>query len=820
MFNLTVEAALFVLTIAYLVSTIIVFFIMQTYKKIYKGLIDFVLFYGISTIGTILILFRDDLSTFLSVFIANILLLVGRFFLLNGVLKFIDKKYKTLYIVCIAIIYVFVSVYFTYVQTSLNARLVIYSLTMIFIHIVILFNVLYDIKSKKYAYHFMVSVNILIIVNLVIRIVKLLIVGDDTNNIFDMTGDAYFLVTKGILNLGLVVAIFSMISSKLMFSLREVNKSLSFYANIYRHSPISVFVGNLDGTIIHFNKALKDLVGYSSISFGTKLWIDIFSVDDLSKIMTNIEEMDVDEHCYLEHIELITNSNIKIPVDITVKVSESDESSLYYEFFIIDVSDRVNAEVTLIESERSKASLLSNLPGFAYRCKNDEHWTMQVLSKGFERITGYLIEDCIDNNKISFADLIIDEFKDKVRNDWEECLKLDKVYIGEYKIRTKSNEERWVFEQGKHVFKDNEVDSIEGYIADITERKMLEEKLEYLSFHDPLTGLYNRRYIEEELIRLDTKRNLPITLIMGDLDGLKFVNDSFGHQYGDEVIKIAANVFKQAFRSDDIIARVGGDEFMILLPKTTKDEADEIIERITQTTKKIKDTKVEISISLGASSKTKESTKMKEIIKKAEDTMYKSKLYKSPSIRRNSIDTILATLYEKDIYSEAHSRNVSRISKEIAIELGMLDKDVKEVETAGLLHDIGKIIVPTNILNSSKKLTKAEFENVKSHPEIGYRILNSINDFKDISLITLHHHERIDGKGYPRGLKDKDIPFASKIISVADAFDAMTTKRKYKELLTKKEAIEELKRNSGTQFDEQIVTAFTKFLNKKKEQDN
>ncbi|PAT01955.1 hypothetical protein CI105_03605 [Candidatus Izimaplasma bacterium ZiA1] len=819
MFDLTVEASLFVLTISYFVSTIIVFFIMQNYKKNYRGLFDFVIFYGISTIATLLILFRVYLPTFLSVFTANILLLVGRFFLLVGILKFINKKFKSLYIISISIGYLFAFIYFTYILNHLNARIVIYSLTMIFIHMVIILNVLYDVKNKKYAFNFMLCINLLIVINLIIRIIRLIIARTYTNNLFEMYSDSYFMVTKGVLGLGLVVALFSMISSKLMYSLKDMNKNLYFFANIYRHSPIPVLVGSVDGEIIHYNTAFKELVDYKSSATNRLLWVDIFSVEDLSSIMSAIEKIDVDEHIYIEHIYVNNSLEKLIPVDVTIKVSENSGNLPYYEFFIFNASDRVMTEENLRESERSKASLLSNLPGFAYRCKNDEFWTMQVLSKGFERITGYRVEECINNKEIAYSDIILDEFKEKVKSDWEKCITLNKVYIGEYKIRTKSNEERWVFEQGNFVSNEYGEESIEGYIADITDRKVLEEKLEFLSFHDPLTGLYNRRYIEEELVRLDTKRNLPITLIMGDLDGLKFINDSFGHQYGDEIIKVAANVFRENFRSDDIIARVGGDEFMIILPKTTKDEADEIIERITQTTKKIKNTKVEISISLGSSSKTNESLDMKKVIKDAEDTMYKSKLYKSPSIRRNSIDTILATLYEKDIYSESHSKNVSKLSTEIAKVLGMLDKDIKEVETAGLLHDIGKIIIPTDILNSSKKLTKEEFQKVKSHPEIGYRILNAIRDFKSISLITLYHHERIDGLGYPKGLKGDEIPVASRIISVADAYDAMTNERKYKKQMTKDEAIEELKKNSGTQFDKKVVIALLKYLLKTKRQD-
>ena len=198
---------------------------------------------------------------------------------------------------------------------------------------------------------------------------------------------------------------------------------------------------------------------------------------------------------------------------------------------------------------------------------------------------------------------------------------------------------------------------------DITERKKKEKEISYLSYHDKLTGLYNRRFYEEELKRLDTKRNLPMTIVMGDVNGLKFINDSFGHLMGDELLKKVAEVIRLGCRSDDIIARLGGDEFVILLPKTDGLVAEQIIKRITKLLLDEKVGFIDVSISFGHETKNNKEEKIEEILKNAEDNMYNKKLFESPNIKMKTIYAIINTLYEKNKEEEQHSHKVSELCK-------------------------------------------------------------------------------------------------------------------------------------------------------------
>lgn len=182
--------------------------------------------------------------------------------------------------------------------------------------------------------------------------------------------------------------------------------------------------------------------------------------------------------------------------------------------------------------------------------------------------------------------------------------------------------------------------------------------------------------------------------------------------------------------------------------------------------------------------------------------------YKIPSIKHKSVETIIKTLQERDINSESHSRKVAYYSKQIAIELGFNNDRVSIVETAALVHDVGKIMISSEILTKPERLSKEEFNEIKKHPEIGYRILKSFEGFEDIAEIILNHHERIDGKGYPNKIKGDNIPIEAKIISVADSYEAMISTRTYKNRMNKKEAISELYKHSGTQFDLKIVDIF------------
>ncbi|MFZ5967368.1 MAG: HD domain-containing phosphohydrolase [Bacillota bacterium] len=343
---------------------------------------------------------------------------------------------------------------------------------------------------------------------------------------------------------------------------------------------------------------------------------------------------------------------------------------------------------------------------------------------------------------------------------------------------------------------------------DTTEEKQRQEKIEYLSYHDQLTGLYNRRYFEEELKRLDSQRNLPISIIMADVNGLKLTNDAFGHAMGDKLLKEAADIMEKACRCDDIVARIGGDEFVILLPKTDAEETERIIQRIKDASANVSLDSVVLSISLGWAVKRSVDEDMRETFKKAEDHMYKNKLSESPSMRGKTIRVIINTLHQKDKEEERHATRVSIMCEKLGREMGLTDIKVNELKTLGLLHDIGKIAVNEKILNKKGLLTDEEWEEIKRHSEIGYRIISSVNNTAELAEYILAHHERWDGAGYPKGLKGEEIPLHARILTIVDAYDAMTSNRPYRSALSEGYAVEEIKKKAGTQFDPMLARIF------------
>lgn len=351
-------------------------------------------------------------------------------------------------------------------------------------------------------------------------------------------------------------------------------------------------------------------------------------------------------------------------------------------------------------------------------------------------------------------------------------------------------------------------DEVLAILRDVTSKKELEQTLEYLSYNDQLTGVKNRRFYEEELKRLDVKENLPLTIILGDVNGLKLINDSFGHAAGDELIRKVAESIKKGCRSQDIVARLGGDEFVILLTKTEENKIEEIITNINKLTQKERIQNIDISISFGYETKTHEDEDIQQVFKKAEDFMYKRKLFEGSCIRGKTINTIMNTLNEKNKREEQHSVRVSELCKSMGESLGLNERKIYDLKTAGLLHDIGKIAIEENIINKPSKLTEDEFKEIKRHSEIGYRILNTVNEMSEIAEYILLHHEMWNGNGYPKGLKGENIPIESRIIAIADAYDAMISERSYRKALSEELAIEELQRNAGIQFDEELVKVF------------
>lgn len=337
-----------------------------------------------------------------------------------------------------------------------------------------------------------------------------------------------------------------------------------------------------------------------------------------------------------------------------------------------------------------------------------------------------------------------------------------------------------------------------------------QKDLEYITYHDKLTGLYNRIYFEKIIEELDIEENCPISIVISDLNGLKLVNDAFGTKAGDEILKKVANIMKSSVSENVVVARLGGDEFALLSTDTYPHQAEIIVDLIKTNILNEDFGDIEISLSFGWDTKMSYDSDLNQVLKSAEDRMYRKKLFEGPSVRGKTISTIIRTLHEKNKREEAHSHRVSDLCEKMGMVLGLSYDNVKELKIMGLLHDIGKIAIDERILNKSGKLNEDEWDEIKKHPEIGYRILSSVSEMSEMARYVLSHHEKIDGTGYPRGLTGHEIPLQSRIISIVDTYDAITSQRSYREAMTEEYAVKELIRCSGTQFDKKLVDIFLK----------
>jgi len=483
--------------------------------------------------------------------------------------------------------------------------------------------------------------------------------------------------------------------------------------------------------------------------------------------------------------------------------------SLSYIGVARDITERKRMEEQIIiEKERLQTTLLSIGDGVI---STDEKGNVLLLNKVAEQLTGCSINKAY-GIPISSVFRIINE------NTREICEKLNYMVLEKgVSIELENNiillsedgTERYIEYSASPIKSDDKkTKGIVLVFRDISEKRKKQKEIEFLSFHDQLTGLYNRRFFEEELSRIDIKSNLPITFIMIDVNGLKLVNDAFGHDYGDEVLKTVSRIMRTESRDTDIVARTGGDEFVIILPKTDSQNAGHIAKRIKDATNNEKIGSINLSVSCGWQTKQLFEEEISVTLKKAEDNMYRNKLSESASLRYKTIDIIMKTLYEKNEREEKHSKRVSNICGSIGVALDLSYECINELRTVGLMHDIGKIAIDDSILNKEDKFNELEWIEISRHPEIGYQILSSVNEFASIAELVLTHHERWDGKGYPRGLKGEEIPLQARIIAVADAYDAMVSHRPYRKSLTEVEAVEELIRNAGTQFDPEIVRVF------------
>lgn len=481
------------------------------------------------------------------------------------------------------------------------------------------------------------------------------------------------------------------------------------------------------------------------------------------------------------------------------------------QYFLIDIDDRKRAEQEIRSSEE-KYRLITEFVSDMIWVFNYSTYRMTYFSPSVLGVIGYTPEEAeglpIEGLIAPESLRLLMEKLNGLAGTFLESPEKTSSFLMELQLRCKDGALVWMETSGRlRENSDHEIEMI-GVSRNIEERKRAEQQILFLSYHDQLTGLYNRRYYDEQLRLFDEQKLYPITLVLFDVNGLKLTNDVFGHQSGDRLLVRVAQGLRASCRAQDIAARIGGDEFVLLLPQTNAKSAEKIIRRVRQEMYGQMEDNVILSVSFGWSTKESEDKTTSAMFIEAENRMYVRKLTESLSMRNETIKLITNSLYQDQPDEAQHSVQVSMLCGELAKALDMDENEISGLSAAGLLHDIGKIGIDSSLLNKTSELTPGERDTVRQHPEKGYRILKETPEFISLAEPVLCHHERMDGKGYPRGLSGNEIPIESRIISVCEAFDVMTSDRRYRKHLSAEQAAEEIKKAAGAQFDRRIAQAF------------
>jgi len=600
---------------------------------------------------------------------------------------------------------------------------------------------------------------------------------------------------------------------------KKLEESETLFRTIFEQAPVGIAIVNGYEFLSNMNTLFEQMLGRSKEDLAALNWADVTHPDDLEQDLELFKKFRAGEiNGYSMEKRFVKPDGSHIWVHMAIAALQQGNQPGHRHLCIIrDITQSRLAAEALHESERSKSVLLAHLPGMAYRRRYDKDYTMEFLSEGCIILTGYKPESLIGNRDLPFSQLIFPKYRGILLGEWKRVLALRIPFRYEYEIKTATGQLKWVLEMGQGIFdKNGNVESLEGIIVDITESKQQLFRIEHMNDHDFLTGLYNRRYYEAEKIRLDQKEFLPFTIMIMDIDGVRLINDAFGHSEGDQMINETARIIQSCCRNSDILARTGGGEFEILMPNTGQEEAYAVLCKIKEACNKfnlsISNTAQYIYLSIGFGTKQASEPGFGETEKEAEAYMIRRKLLQRKSYHNAVLSSIMATMYASSQETEAHAQRLALLSTLIGEALQLPQKSLDDLQLFSMLHDIGKVGIDSRILNKPGSLNDEEWAIMKKHPELGYRIALASPELESISVLILTHHERWDGRGYPRGLKGESIPLLSRILSVVDAYDAMTEDRIYRKALTTEHALQEIYKNSGTQFAPDIAALFIRIV--------
>lgn len=510
-------------------------------------------------------------------------------------------------------------------------------------------------------------------------------------------------------------------------------------------------------------------------------------------------------------------------LSVRMPLNGSDELTDFAQVINRMMSNLEQFHNKLQESHQQLMDIIEFLPDATFVI--DQNQNVVAWSRTIEKITGVKKEDILGKGDYAYS---VPFYKNKqpmlinlvncddaeIKRYYKNAQKKGPVLFAEVNV-TITGKQKTLWVTASPLFnKNNELMGAIESIRDISERKEAEAELIYLSLHDQLTGLYNRAHFEEELRRLNSDHSPIVGIIMCDVDGLKLINDSLGHNAGDKFLRSAARLIKKAFRDSDVVARVGGDEFAVLLPNADGTVLELAGRRIHDALMKYNKSNPELplSISTGWSFRKESSASLKYVLEEADNNMYHEKLHRSQSAHSAIVQTLMKTLSARDFITEGHADRLKDLAVNLSHQLGLSDQKINDISLLAQFHDIGKVGIPDNVLFKQGPLNPEEKQTMQRHAEIGYNIAKSAPELQHISDWILLHHEWWNGNGYPRGLKGENIPLECRILAIVDAYDAMTNDRPYRKALSWQEAIQELGKCAGTQFDPKLVADFINMI--------
>jgi len=632
----------------------------------------------------------------------------------------------------------------------------------------------------------------------------------------------------------------------------KIRQNEEKFVNLFKSNPLAALYQDHKGNILDINPRFTELFGYTLEEVQGKN-IDKINFYPTEKIKEGEKLTKKTLKFRLTKYETIRRkkNGIDIPVQIStsqVKINENVQGviALYQDITERKQNEKLNLVLYHISrAANSKVSLSELYPiihgelnkvidarNFYISLVNENRLQLDFVYFSDERerdffpkslpyrntLTGYLIEQgrslLLNYNQI-YRLLTEGKVKNPGEMTREMCwlsvpLKTEGKVFGAMTVQNYSDPACYLEKDIKLM------EIVADQVATAIVRKQSEEKITYISFHDALTGLYNRAYFEEELKRMNHPRYYPLNVLMIDVNGLKAINDTFGHQQGDQLLKNLAELLQSTSRKGDILARLGGDEFAIILPNTILSDTEAFCERLNNNCQKnrFKPAYLNPNISIGYASQNGSLPSAEEIIREADRKMYQNKLLNTKSREKNLLNAFLSILSERDPHTKDSLHCMEELAFMVGKKIHLNHYDLHRLRLLALLHDIGKIGIPEDILFKAEQLTYTEWEKMKNHCQIGYYIAKNIPDFSSICKEILYHHERWDGSGYPAGLKGEEIPLLSRVISIIDAYDTMQSKRTYKKVINRQEALEEIKKNAGSQFDPNLVTVFLGIISK------